>query len=875
MEFAENIVQLLATLVALLMCLFQYISNKHRSWLYAITFFLCTLLSCYYWAAYVVIMGSDPNVSDFFTYTGWNASYMVLFIFLMHRKTSEERRYFHPLMLLPVPLNAAQLIIYLPYGRLVNNVYQVGICTLIACFSIQSLCWYRKSRDGSTPKPLVPLAVLLITVCEFGMWTSSCLYEPFASLYYPFSFLLSLTYLFLPWSLARTYSAEGRTASTTFDRKYQNVLKVSYLTIVLVFSTGGVLLGIWMRNVMMAHLGPSAESDVFDIIPVVLFVISLILVVAAIAVIVVVYFGQRAAENNQLREATRIAERSNAAKSEFLANMSHEIRTPINAVMGMNEIVLRESLQARDHLPADSEAVRGIFGDICGYSGIIDTAGKNLLAIINDILDISKIEAGKMEIREEPYLLSSLLNDVCDLIGFRAQSKDLAFRVDVDPRLPDHLCGDVLRVRQVILNLLNNAVKYTEQGSVTLSVSGDPVPVAESGQVINLSFSVRDTGIGIRRQDLSRLFEKFERIGPAEGGDVEGTGLGLTIAKNLLDMMGGTIRVESIYGEGSDFTVTLPQKAASAEPVGDLRESISSAGNRRVARELFMAPSARILVVDDTRMNLTVTEGLLKNTEMRIDTALGGAEALKLTGAVPYDLILMDQRMPVMDGTEAMRRIRAQEDGVNARTPVICLTADAIAGAKERYLAEGFTDYLSKPIDSLALKKALIRYLPPEKVILTPEQDGRGSPSGPEDNPLSGEAFDALGAEGIDAAQGLSFCQQDEALYRSLLSEFVSGTDEKLLHLERCYESGAWKDYAILVHALKSVSATIGASRLSEAAANMEAAANSEDLWTLRAGHPQLVSLCHRTADSVRAFCRDGDLFPPENDGVMEFTPES
>ena len=266
-------------------------------------------------------------------------------------------------------------------------------------------------------------------------------------------------------------------------------------------------------------------------------------------------------------------------------------------------------------------------------------------------------------------------------------------------------------------------------------------------------------------------------------------------------------------------------------------------------------------------MNLTVIEGLLKKTEIQIDAASGGKDALRLALSVPYDLILMDQRMPDMDGTETMRLIRAQENGVNRTTPVICLTADAIAGAKERYLAEGFTDYLSKPIDSQALRKKLIAYLPPEKVVLLPPEEERDRSAGAED------AFSALGPE-IDAAQGMMHCRQDEALYRSLLAEFAKDAPERLERLEAAFTAGAWKEYGLLVHSLKSVSGTIGAVRLSDAAAAMEISAKQEDTAALRSGHVPLLALYRQTAGTVRAFCGDPEDSLPEDDGVLEFMPE-
>ena len=864
-DLAENIVQLVATLTALLLCLFRYISNKRRGWLYVIIFFLCSLLSCYFWTTHLIIMGDEPEGLDWLTYSGWNVSFFVLFLLLMHMKSPEERRFFHPVMLFPVPLNIWQLTLYLPYGNLINNIYQVLIGTLLSVFSLQGVIWYTKNWQKGAARPYGCLAILVFITAEFGMWTSTCLDEPFASFYYFFSFLCSADYLFLVWAITRTFADEGKASSTTFDLKYQRILKLSYLGIMLGGSVGGVMLGIWMRNIMTEHIDPASGANAYDVIPVVLYVISLILVVFTVAVILIVYFGQKAAENNVLREARRVAERSNAAKSEFLANMSHEIRTPINAVMGMNEIILRESLQAQEMPPKDETKIREVFSDISGYAGVISNAGKNLLAIINDILDISRIEAGKMEIRESEYRLSSVLNDVCSLIRFRAQSRNLTFLVDVSEDLPDRLYGDGIRVRQILLNLLNNAVKYTVHGSVTLSVTGE----AKAGDVMNLAFSVRDTGIGIREEDLGRLFEKFERFGQVENSSVEGTGLGLAIVKNLLDMMGGTIEVDSVYGDGSVFTAVIPQKIVGTEAIGNFRERFeSSAAETNLSREYFCAPDAHILIVDDTRMNLTVAEGLLKSTQIRIDTALSGREALLLTLSNAYDLILMDQRMPEMDGSEALHLIREQEGGLNRQTPVICLTADAIAGARERYLAEGFADYLSKPINSRGLRKTILEYLPREKIF--PAAENTREKAAPD----ADDRFTPLRNAGIDVSQGLSFCQHDDTLYRSVLREYGFSAGAKAEHLQQDYNAADWKNYTIRIHALKSSSGTIGAVRLSHLAAHLEQAAMQEDAEAVRQDHAEMLSLYARTADAILSCCTEDSISSAEDNGVFEFMPD-
>ena len=574
---------------------------------------------------------------------------------------------------------------------------------------------------------------------------------------------------------------------------------------------------------------------------------------------------------DELIKAKEDADRANKAKSDFLANMSHEIRTPINAVLGMNEMILRESLKARDQVPKEQTAVRGALTEISGCAGNVDSAGHNLLAIINDILDFSKIESGKMELAEADYKFSSVLNDVSNMISFKAADKGLDFSVDVDSGLPDGLYGDEVRVRQVITNILNNAIKYTKEGCVRLSVRMKEGTAVREGEPVELVIAVKDTGIGIHRDDMDKLFTKFERVDMEHNSTVEGTGLGLAITRSLLDLMHGSIDVESVYGEGSTFTVTLPQKVVSAEAVGDFRakfeQSIQEAG---VYRESFRAPDAHILIVDDTRMNLKVAAGLLKKTEMLIDTASGGAEAIELCKTIRYDLILMDQRMPGMEGTEAMRWIKAQKDGANLDTPFICLTADAVSGARSRYLAEGFTDYISKPIDSKELEAMLVKYLPADKVERVTAQPDSADGAAARDTE---DAYKALRDAGIDPDTGLSHCQNDAELYRTVLQEYCGAAEEKMQSMQGFFESGNWKEYSVLVHSLKSTSKMIGASGLSAAAARMEAAADNADGEAIGREHDAMISLYRSAVAAVRSV-----LPAPENgadDGdIMEFMPE-
>ena len=875
-DYVESIVQLLSIMLALLICLFRFIGNSRRSWLLAILLFLSDFVSCYFWTSYLLIMGDWPDVSDAMTYFGWNTSFFILLVLLIHTKSRAERRYFHAAMLLPVPLNIWQLTLYNSYGSKLNNYYQVAVCTAIACMSIQGFCWYLKRRRDGAAKPWVSLAAFIFAATEFAMWTSTCYDAPVSDLYYLFSLLNSADLFFLIWAISRSDLEEARPSLRQFDRKYQRILKASYIIVCLSCSVGGVLLALWIRDTIAVRVGSAADIQVYEIISWVLFVISLIITAFAIAVILVAYFAHRAVENNSLREAKRIAEQASEAKSEFLANMSHEIRTPINAVMGMNEMIMRESLQAKETPPSGTAESEKIFTEICGYAGNIESAGRNLLSIINDILDISKIEAGKLEIREDHYRLSSVLNDAANLILFKARAKGLAFEADVDPQLPDELYGDELRVRQIITNLLNNAVKYTRSGSVALIVRGETADGGTDGKTVRLSITVKDTGIGIREEDIGKLFNKFERIDLKRNNSIEGSGLGLAICRSLLDMMGGSISVESEYGKGSAFTAVIPQKVDSDEPIGDLRGRLRQGeADSRGHRNIFRAPDARVLAVDDTQINITVLEGLLKHTGIRIDTVNSGEEALALCRGVRYDLILMDQRMPDMDGTETLHRIREAEDGLNRETPVICLTADAVTGARQRYLAEGYTDYLTKPVNGSELEEMLIRHLPAEKVQMirrdTPDRlavQRAGIPGIPEKE---------LRRIGVRPETGMRYCRNDGELYRSILVQFATDEPEAAEKMQAFFEARDWHNYAIVVHALKGTARMIGATELGEQAAALETAAKDRNAAKVEEGHAKTLSRYRRLAEAIRRLTVPENEPPAPDTGeqIMEFYPEN
>ncbi|MCR5675243.1 MAG: response regulator [Lachnospiraceae bacterium] len=402
---------------------------------------------------------------------------------------------------------------------------------------------------------------------------------------------------------------------------------------------------------------------------------------------------QKAAYERKVLELEKdAANASNKAKSDFLANMSHEIRTPMNAIIGMDEMILRSS-------PGDR---------IRKYALDIRSAGKTLLSIINDILDFSKIESGKMELIPVEYSFSSVMNDVVNMTMKKAEDKGLEYRLSVSEDIPSVLLGDEIRIRQIMLNLINNAIKYTHQGSVSIDVSYD-----KAGQMLRLVVS--DTGIGIRDEDLGKLFGSFQRLEEDKNRNIEGTGLGLNITRRLVGMMDGTIDVKSTYGKGTTFTASMKQAAVDETPVGDFSQNLLRIREHSDEfRPALIAPSARILVVDDNDMNLEVFAGLLEATRIRVTTADSGQECISLLSEEPFDVVFLDQMMPGMSGVQTLEKIR--ELGLAENTPIIALTADAIVGARDNYLREGFSDYLSKPVIYDALESILMKNLPQDLI---------------------------------------------------------------------------------------------------------------------------------------------------------------
>ena len=510
---------------------------------------------------------------------------------------------------------------------------------------------------------------------------------------------------------------------------------------------------------------------------------------------------------------------ANEAMSGFLANMSHEIRTPINAVLGMDEMILRECEDER----------------IIGYARTIEGAGRSLLSLINDILDFTKIEAGSIEIVNGDYELATVIGDVVDMVEVKAKNKGLRLLVDVDANLPEKLNGDEMRIRQIMINILNNAVKYTNKGTVSMKLSGKSNGTEEE----ILLFTVSDTGIGIREEDMEKLFHKFQRLDLDKNKTVEGNGLGLAIVKNLIDYMGGTITVESTYGEGTTFTATIPQKIVSRVGIGDYRKKIKkNYAKQEKYQEVFRAPDASILVVDDTPINHFVIKELLKRTQLSIDTADSGEECLSKARQKKYDVIFLDYRMPQMDGIETLQHLKEDPVTLNKETPVIALTANAISGSRERFLQMGFDDYITKPVDGKRLEEILLMYLPFEHICEIGEQKVE----------KENDNLDKERSYGLDVNKGIANCGSSET-YRVVFRSFQKDIPVRTENIRRSYAEENWKDYGLEVHTIKSSSRLLGAEELSELAEKLEHAADVNDTEFIRKETEHFLSMYTRLSE--------------------------
>ncbi len=534
----------------------------------------------------------------------------------------------------------------------------------------------------------------------------------------------------------------------------------------------------------------------------------------------------------QLEKEKRRADNANEAKTNFLANMSHEIRTPITAVLGMNELILREA----------KETV------VKQYAKDVEGAAKSLLSIINDILDITKIEAGKLSIISIEYDFSSVVNDVITMISFKAKMKELKFQVIIDEEIPNKLLGDDIRLRQILVNLLNNAVKYTHEGTVALEIW--KCPCDEEGHV-RLHFSVRDTGIGIKAEDLKKLCMPFERIEEKRNRNIEGTGLGMSITKQLLNLLGSTLQVSSIYGEGSEFSFELEQKIMDSLPIGKVNQ-IDVLDEEYEHQHFFEAPEAKILLVDDNEMNRRVVTGLLKATKIQIDEAENGKECLKKVSKNAYDIIFMDHMMPEMDGIEAFRVIKEMEDFPSKNAPVVILTANAIVGAKEKYLEEGFRAFLEKPIDFKKLEDLIEELL--DESLLHPVMRSVA--------PESHQTSELPMIEGLDWKYARTHFQAEQSMME-VIDFFFSGLVYEAKELENLFEEieteEGRKKYCTKIHSMKNSAATVGIVPLAGMAKVMEDAAREDDVETLKAMTPIFLERWRKYQEHLTVLFPDAD----------------
>lgn len=483
--------------------------------------------------------------------------------------------------------------------------------------------------------------------------------------------------------------------------------------------------------------------------------------------------------------------KANAAKSEFLANMSHELRTPINAILGYNEMVMRETRESQT-----SE-----------YASNVQLAGRNLLSLVSSILDFTDMERENLQLMEGEYCVSDMLQDALVYAEYGTERKGLELRIQLDQSIPQKLIGDVARLKQILDNLISNAIKYTNEGFVALSVEWE----ADTEQNGYLTVTVRDSGIGMKPEEVQKLSESFTRIGKDKLSNIQGIGLGLMVVTKLLRLMGSSLEIATEPGKGSSFSFRIMQLVADGTPIGTMKlgerfDILENAG------EVWVAPEASALLVDDNPMNLDVLARMLCGTKIRLETATNGAEALQKLRQNEYDIVLMDHMMPVMDGVEALHKMK--EEGLCPGKPVLVLTANAVGDARERYLREGFDDYLSKPVMYSQLLVKVKQYLPKELFKNTPERS----------------LFDIL-----DKEVGLQYCCGSEEFYREMLESYLKSN--RLDEIRKQYSDEDWENYRISVHALKSTSLSIGATVLSEAAKGLEFAAKEGRFDEIKANH--------------------------------------
>ena len=585
----------------------------------------------------------------------------------------------------------------------------------------------------------------------------------------------------------------------------------------------------------------------------------LFIILLAICVLIVNFLINRLLRwqdsvNQQLKTASDTALAASKAKSQFLAQMSHEIRTPINAVLGMNEMILRESKSA----------------EILDYATNIQSAGRTLLTLINSILDFSKIEDGKMEIVPVSYETMNLLDDLINMTSERAKKKGLQLKTEISPHLPKTLYGDDVRLRQVIVNLLTNAVKYTHKGSVTLKIDGQEL----DADTFELQVKVSDTGIGIRQEDIQKLFQSFIRLDEEKNRNIEGTGLGIAIVQKLLTMMGSKLEVASEYGKGSEFSFKLTQKIIDKTILGDYDENHAKNLEKISEKKFLTAEGARVLAVDDNDMNLKVISGLLKRNKISPDLAESGQAGIDMAKEHFYHIIFLDNMMPGLSGIETLKKMQ-QEKILSDKTKVIMLTASAIAGMREIYLREGFDDYLSKPIVVSELEGMLEKYLPPEMIKFEDEdtkkievvEEVKEEPVGADEFSSREKKKFAEICSDVNLEIGLKYCMNSKDFMLQMLTTFTDA--KKADKIQEKFAAHDWRGYQILVHALKSTAMSIGAENLSEAAKSLELAAKNKDTEKILANHADLMATYKKVREQIAKYLSGEDEEPV---GADEFS---
>ncbi len=561
---------------------------------------------------------------------------------------------------------------------------------------------------------------------------------------------------------------------------------------------------------------------------------SVLEITAMYITIAVVVFLLKEEENSKVRlldtiDELKLAQRS---KDDFLANVSHELRTPINTICGMSEIALAD---------AKSEIARENLQDI-------RTAGRNLLSVVSDMLDYAELSSGKLSLHEENYNISSTINDVIAMTLNKIGSKRIELIVNCDPELPSSLVGDEGKIKRIIVNLMDNAVKYTTEGYVIMDISKR---TEEYG--INLNVRIKDTGIGMRPEAIGRIFADFTQLSSGRNRKEGGIGLGLTISRTLVDLMGGFMSVESQYGKGTEIQFTVPQKVENDSPIGTLNTRLHSVSLENIAtdeygegavrvtgkaasdnvREQIVMPDAHVLVVDDSFMNIKVLEGLLKPYQIKVTTASSGKEALEKIAGKNFDFVFMDHMMPEMDGIQCVRYIRSKDNQYYKTVPIVALTANAVAGAREMFLEQGFNDFITKPIDVAGLEKMLKRYVPKEKIGYVEAQDD-----------ASADADTSIGdlkIGDLDIKKGLLYCGTIEN-FKDVLKVHATNGPDNIDKIRRLYEEDDMENYTIYIHALKSSMASIGADNLSAMARDMEQAGKEGNREYIDAHHEELMT---------------------------------